>query len=208
MRQATDGSIADRALVNPDRNNFGPRLGFAWTVTPGTVVRGGYGVSYTHFNRAGGGNLLPINGPQVINAVVNQTPADAAFRPTEAGYPAGLTDPTQFNPLAANITYMPEDFHSSPVQSWYVSAQREFGPRLSRRRRLRWQPRRRPAALRQLQPGGTQQRGRDVVAPVAPADSRLRRHHLRLQRRQVALQGDSDESRMAAPFRADAIDAR
>ena len=70
---AKDGSIADRALVNPDRNNFGPRLGFAYTLTPGTVVRGGYGVSYVHFNRAGGGDLLPINGPQVVNAVVNQT---------------------------------------------------------------------------------------------------------------------------------------
>ena len=31
MVSATDGSIADRALVNPDRNNFGPRLGFAYT---------------------------------------------------------------------------------------------------------------------------------------------------------------------------------
>ena len=65
MVKASDGSLADRALVNPDRNNFGPRLGFAWTATERTVVRGGYGISYTHFNRAGGGNLLPINGPQV-----------------------------------------------------------------------------------------------------------------------------------------------
>jgi len=126
MIAASDGSIADRALINPDRNNFGPRTGFAWTVAERTVVRGGYGVSYTHFNRAGGGNLLPINGPQVINAVINQVPADATFRPTETGYPAGLTDPTKFDPTAANITYMPSDYHSSPVQSWYLSMQREF----------------------------------------------------------------------------------
>ena len=37
MILAKDGSIYDRALINPDRNNFGPRLGFAYTVTPGTV---------------------------------------------------------------------------------------------------------------------------------------------------------------------------
>ena len=123
---AKDGSIKDRSTINPDRNNFGPRVGFAWTVADQTVVRGGYGLSYVHFNRAGGGNLLPINGPQVINAVVNQGPTDATFLPTEQGYPAGLTDPTKFNPLTANITYMPEDYHSSPVQSWYISAQREF----------------------------------------------------------------------------------
>ena len=127
MLLAKDGSIYDRALVNPDRNNFGPRLGFAYTVTPGTVIRGGYGVSYVHFSRAGGGDLLPINGPQVVNAVVNQTVTTAStFVPAEQGYPAGLADPSRFNPLTANITYMPRDFHSSPVQSWYISLQREI----------------------------------------------------------------------------------
>jgi hypothetical protein len=38
----------------------------------------------------------------------------------------GLADPSQFNPLTANITYMPRDYHSSPVQSWYISLQREL----------------------------------------------------------------------------------
>ncbi len=127
MILAGDGSVYDRALVNPDRNNFGPRLGFAYTLTPSTVIRGGYGVSYVHFSRAGGGDILPINGPQVVNAVVNQTvPTAPAYLPGERGYPAGLADPSQFNPQTANITYMPPDFHSSPVQSWYISVQREL----------------------------------------------------------------------------------
>jgi hypothetical protein len=127
MILAKDGSIYDRALVDPDRNNFGPRLGFAYTLARGTVIRGGYGVSYVHFSRAGGGDLLPINGPQVVNAVVNQTvPAAPTFVPAEKGYPAGLADPARFDPLTANITYMPRDFHSSPVQSWYISVQREL----------------------------------------------------------------------------------
>lgn len=125
---ATDGSLEDRATITPDRNNFGPRLGLAYTITPRTVLRGGYGMSYVHFHRAGGANVLPINGPQVVNAVVNQTdPTDPSFRRTEQGYPEGLTDPARFNPLAANITYMPRDYRSSQVQSWFVSAQRELG---------------------------------------------------------------------------------
>ena len=124
---AKDGSIYDRALIDPDRNNFAPRLGFAYTLTPRTVVRGGYGVSYVHFSRAGGGDVLPINGPQVVNAVVNQTvPTAPSFVPGENGYPAGLADPSKFNPLSANITYMPRDFHSSPVKSWHISLQREL----------------------------------------------------------------------------------
>jgi Carboxypeptidase regulatory-like domain/TonB-dependent Receptor Plug Domain len=128
MVTAGSGSLEDRTLVSPDRNNVAPRLGFAYSLTPRTVLRGGYGISYVHFHRAGGANILPINGPQVINAVENQTnPLDPAFRRTEQGYPEGLTDPQRFDPLRANITYMPRDYHSSQVQSWFVSAQRELG---------------------------------------------------------------------------------
>jgi hypothetical protein len=126
MRLASGGSLEDRSTIKPDRNNFGPRLGLAYTLTPKTVLRSGYGVSYVHFHRAGGANVLPINGPQVINAVVNQTPTQADFRPTEQGYPTGLTDPSRFNPLAANVTYMPNDYHSSIVHSWFASVQREL----------------------------------------------------------------------------------
>jgi hypothetical protein len=131
MVLARDGSIDERATVTPDRNNIGPRLGLAYTVATDTVVRAGYGVSYVHFHRAGGANVLPINGPQVINAVVVQSnPVDPAFRRTEQGYDQGLTDPSRFNPLAANITYMPTDYHASEVQSWFASVQRELGPRM------------------------------------------------------------------------------
>ncbi len=124
MVQASD---SDRSLVDPDRNNFGPRLGFAYAFDEKTVLRGGYGIAYVHFHRAGGGNLLPINGPQVITAVVSQANAtDPAFRRTEQGYPAGLTDPSRFNPLLANVTYMPRDNKSTSIQSWFASVQREL----------------------------------------------------------------------------------
>ena len=126
MITAKDGSISDRALVDPDRNNFGPRLGFAYTPMVKTVVRGGWGTSYVHVNRIGSANLLGINGPQVVRAAVNQTPTTAGFIPTELGFPAGLADSSKFNPLTALISYIPKDFRSSPVQSWHVSLQREF----------------------------------------------------------------------------------
>jgi hypothetical protein len=129
MILASDGSLQDRALIKPDRNNFGPRLGFAWSVLSNTVVRGGYGVSYVHFHRAGAANILSINGPQVVNAVANQGLANIntpAFRTTQEGYPAGFADPSVFNPLLANITFMPEDYHSSRAQSYYISMQREI----------------------------------------------------------------------------------
>jgi hypothetical protein len=127
MIPARDGSLEERSTLAPDRNNLGPRLGFAYTLTPRTVVRGGYGISYIHFHRAGGANVLPINGPQVINAVeVQSNPLSPDFRTTQQGYPEGFTDPARFDPLRANITYMPSDYRSSRVQSWHISAQREL----------------------------------------------------------------------------------
>src|SRR5262249_45811529 len=87
--KAADGPIQNRALVNPDRNNFAPRLGFAYTPADKTAIRGGWGVSYVHWNRIGSANLLAINGPQVIRAVVNQAdPTSATFLSTERGFPA------------------------------------------------------------------------------------------------------------------------
>ena len=125
MLHAKDGSIYDRALVDPDRNNFGPRLGFAYTVAPGTVIRGGYGISYVHFNRAGGGDLLPINGPQVVNAVVNQTDPPRPTSYDAAGVSGWTCRPVTVQSAGREHHLHARDYHSSQVQSWYISVQRE-----------------------------------------------------------------------------------
>jgi len=125
--KAKDGSLFDRTLVNSDRNNFAPRLGFAYSMTSKTVVRGAYGISYVHQNRVGSADLLGINGPQVVIATVNQSnPADPSFRTTQQGYPLGLTDPKNFNPLLSNITYIPKDLQAPLIQSYFISVQREL----------------------------------------------------------------------------------
>jgi hypothetical protein len=35
-----------KGLIRTDANNIAPRVGFAWRVAQGTIVRGGYGISY------------------------------------------------------------------------------------------------------------------------------------------------------------------
>ncbi len=125
---AKDGSISDRAQVNPDRNNWAPRLGVAYSFSPKTVIRSGYGISYLHFNRAGGGNILGINGPQVVNASIAQSPTQTGYIPTQNGYPAGLADPDKFVPVLANISYIPRETPTGYVQSWSFSIQREVLP--------------------------------------------------------------------------------
>jgi trimeric autotransporter adhesin len=43
---AVSGTFYPVSLVNPDRNNFAPRVGIAWKATKNTVVRAGYGINY------------------------------------------------------------------------------------------------------------------------------------------------------------------
>lgn len=61
------GSILDRTLINPDRNDWAPRVGLAYTLTPALVLRGGYGVFYQQQDRYGSESQLALNPPQVID---------------------------------------------------------------------------------------------------------------------------------------------
>ena len=44
--QITVSPTGSRGLIPVDKNNFAPRIGFAYQLTPGTVLRGGYGIFY------------------------------------------------------------------------------------------------------------------------------------------------------------------
>ncbi|MFN7924738.1 MAG: carboxypeptidase regulatory-like domain-containing protein [Bryobacteraceae bacterium] len=135
---ASSGSIYNRALVHPDRNNFGPRVGFALRATPGLVIRGGYGASYIHFNRLGGENLLAYNPPSVISTSINNPDpttsrtcaADVAltncFRPTALGYTSSMIDVNRIVLQNISLRYTPADTRTGYVQSWHVSIQKEI----------------------------------------------------------------------------------
>jgi hypothetical protein len=137
--QAKSGSIYDRALVNMPLTNFAPRFGFAYSVTPNTVIRSGYGISYTQYNRAGGENNLTYNGPNVVNATINNpTPTttnlcvndtqnqSGCFRQTQQGYSVNLTSPAAFNPALVESRYIPANTKTGYIQSYYLSVQREL----------------------------------------------------------------------------------
>jgi hypothetical protein len=121
---AKDGGTYDKTLVHPDLNDFGPRLGFAYAATPNTSVRGGFGVSYVHYNRAGSGNILAINPPQALFATVNQKPSQTSGYVTmDQGFPAALLDGNNYNPLNTNIAYVPANSRDSYVESYFLSVQ-------------------------------------------------------------------------------------
>jgi hypothetical protein len=76
--QAKPGSIYNRALVNMPKLDFAPRLGLAYSITPNTVIRAGYGLGYAQFNREGGENMLSYNLPAIVNTNSVQAPQFAA----------------------------------------------------------------------------------------------------------------------------------
>jgi hypothetical protein len=126
----------DRYLVRPDRNNFAPRFGFAYRLQNKTVLRGGYGIGYIHFNRIGSANLLATNYPQVTRATITQSTTetvngktvslplcsgnqfDGCFRATQQGYPTNLPNDV--------VLYIPRDTRSGYIQNWQFSIQRKL----------------------------------------------------------------------------------
>ncbi len=131
MKSATSGSLANRSLVNPDYKDFGPRLGLAYSIDPKTVVRSGYGISYTFFNRVGSA-LEGINAPQALFGVLNQSfpsggPVPSTFLTTQNSFSTGIANPSSFNPVNSNVVYIPPASKWPYIQNWFLSVQRELG---------------------------------------------------------------------------------
>jgi hypothetical protein len=138
------GGVYGKTLVNPDLNDFAPRLGFAFAPNDKTAIRGGFGTSYVHYTRAGSGDILGINAPQAQFASVTQIapnttdhcsplPAQiiavgsttpSCYATVDQGFPSALT--TAFNPATDNITWVPKNTRDSYVESYFMSVQQQL----------------------------------------------------------------------------------
>jgi len=127
LTYAKDGSIYDRALVNPNSHNFAPRLGVSYQITAGTVLRTGYGLFYTPFERIGSEDQLALNPPGLINN--NISLASTALAPLfllQSGFPSNFLDPSQLSLQRVKIRGANPNAPSTSVQQWSFGIQREL----------------------------------------------------------------------------------
>jgi hypothetical protein len=128
---AKSGSLEQDALIKPDRNDFAPRFGFAYSATEKTVIRGAYGIFYNHANRLGREGLLGFNPPFIILAN-SQIAGGGVLRATNAlfrlqdGIPSGFVDINRVN-LATVARKAQDPNQRSPyVQQYNFGIQQEL----------------------------------------------------------------------------------
>ena len=128
--------IPQTAYLPHDRNNFGPRAGFAWDVSGNghTLLRGGYGLYYGRISNA-----------TVFSALTSTGSARSArnylYRPLDVGAPpfpyvfasneTPYTNPNaaDHNSSAPNAVYFDKHFQNPQIGQAELSLQRELGRR-------------------------------------------------------------------------------
>jgi outer membrane receptor protein involved in Fe transport len=131
LLQAKDGSMEDRALVKPDRNNFAPRVGLTYSVSPRLVLRGGYGIFYNLYDRIGSEDQLALNLPFLINNL--RGPATTTTGPLffiKNGFPADFLDPSTIKVSSVRVRAINPEGTKTYFHQWSGGLQRELTPTL------------------------------------------------------------------------------
>jgi trimeric autotransporter adhesin len=107
-----------KGLVNPDRNNFAPRVGIAWKPFSKTVVRSGYGINYN---------------TGAYNSIVQQMAFQPPFAFTQTSIASAITSLTLQNGFPAvapgtvtNNFGADRNYRLGYVQNWNLGIQHEI----------------------------------------------------------------------------------
>jgi hypothetical protein len=116
---------AARALINPDKNDFAPRVGFAYHVADRMALRGGYGVFYQHYNRIGSESLIQLNPPFLLDQQINEgLGTSTPFFQLQNGFPL-----SQLLGMGFDLTAIQTRAQDPNQRSSYVE-QASFGPEI------------------------------------------------------------------------------
>jgi hypothetical protein len=107
--------VSGRSLYAPDRNNFQPRVGFAWLLTESghTVLRGAYGLYNDRVTQIGMSNMT-LNPPFSIEGTVNNLPFV-------------LGQPVPVTPRLASVFAINPNLRSPELHRVNAMIERQFG---------------------------------------------------------------------------------
>lgn len=126
----------DTSFLNTDKNNFGPRVGLAWTPNPKLVVRAGYGLFYgrtpsimvgtAHSNNGINVQTITFTGPLVPTypTILPELPAGVTLpRPTIFVFDADYENP-QVHQASAGLQYQLADDLTFDVGYLFVAGRK------------------------------------------------------------------------------------
>lgn len=126
-------ATASRGLINPDLNNFAPRIGFAYSITPRLILRSGFGIFYGGEENGPYSNPSQgFNPPFFVTQAFNQpcgfsdaNPASVndctipGLRFLSQGFPASsLTDPN-----TPQLFTLDPNLRTPYMTQWHLSTQ-------------------------------------------------------------------------------------
>jgi hypothetical protein len=121
-------TFTEGAFYTRDLNNFGPRVGFTYTPTKSSVVRGGYGLTYLDSSTDRGTSTgFTRTTTYVASLDANRTPANRLANP----FPNGILQPVgpaggPATALGTNISYHVRDREIPQFHSWSIGMQHEL----------------------------------------------------------------------------------
>ena len=116
-----------------DKNNFGPRIGLAWSLNDKTVLRAGYGIFFSS-SIINEGTPVALVSFSAVTPYQGSTNSDTTVIPGVSlsnPFPNGFVQPTGSSlgartELGNNITFINQNLVQPYVQQWTLNIQREL----------------------------------------------------------------------------------
>ncbi len=90
-----------RTTIHPVYDNFNPRLGIAYQITPKLVWRSGFGMYTSSYYRYGSESQMALNPPFLTDHAINNSPTQAPPYLLQNGFPGDFLAPVAITDIAA-----------------------------------------------------------------------------------------------------------